>query len=392
MRDRLAHLLESADLAIASCAGVVGDSLLEPLIESVRRVRVRLAYPEDVLVVALAGGTGSGKSSVFNVIAGEELVDVGGVRPTTSNPAAALPADVGPSLEGYLDVMGVAERHSVSLDGLCLIDLPDTDSVELGHRYQVDAILPLLDIVVWVTDPEKYHDARLHHEYLRPLARYSDQFVFVLNQVDRLSDDEAAEVATDLEVALASDGIEAPEVVSVAAAPSAGPPIGLEGLLDALEQKRTAGSALYGKLVADLATTTAALEAAVGSGLEFDERASRALEAATKDIVSSEIDSATAGLAAFADEVAGDAGGLTGEKILRLAADIPRHVSRIASGTEPDATRRWLRRRAALSRDPEAVGSMLNEAVIRPIRAVLAKRALARAAVTELAIELQRLS
>jgi hypothetical protein len=48
MRDRLVDLLEKADLALGSAAGVVDDEELAPLIDSVRAVRTRLAYPEDV--------------------------------------------------------------------------------------------------------------------------------------------------------------------------------------------------------------------------------------------------------------------------------------------------------------------------------------------------------
>ena len=143
MRERLTVLLEKADLALGSASGVIADDTLAPLIDSVRGVRTRLAYPEDVLVVALAGGTGSGKSSLFNAICEEELVDVGGVRPTTSKPAAAVPAGVGSSMDGYLDQLGIVTRHTHDGAKLCLLDLPDTDSVELEHRYRVDALLPV---------------------------------------------------------------------------------------------------------------------------------------------------------------------------------------------------------------------------------------------------------
>ncbi|HEY6635426.1 MAG TPA: dynamin family protein, partial [Acidimicrobiia bacterium] len=109
MRDRLISLVEKADLAIASCSGVVSVEDLHPLIESVKAVRTRMAYPEDVLVIALAGGTGSGKSSLLNAIAGEEIAEAGGIRPTTSRPMAAMPADRERALAPLLETIGISE-------------------------------------------------------------------------------------------------------------------------------------------------------------------------------------------------------------------------------------------------------------------------------------------
>ncbi|MGD2043156.1 MAG: 50S ribosome-binding GTPase [Acidimicrobiia bacterium] len=393
MRDRLSSLLEKADLAIASCSGVVDDTVLQPLIESVRQMRIRLAYPEDVLVVALAGGTGSGKSSLFNALVGDEVVDVGGVRPTTTHPAAAVPLSARSALDGYLGLIGIDELHPVDIEGLCLIDLPDTDSVELDHRHRVDSILPTVDLVVWVIDPEKYHDARLHHDYLTPLSAYSGQFLFVLNQIDRLSADEADQVSEDLARALIADGMGDPIVVTTSAAPPAGPPMGIDELTEALEQQRTQEKALFGKLITDLTVTVSALDGATGSAVDFDERAHEALDRASDHLVSQDVDAATSELAGFVDGIAREVGGPVGEKIERLGGDIPQHVQRIDAETTPEAPRRWFGRRGpAPARDRDLVRSRLNEAVLRPVRAVLAQRALARASVVELALDVQSLA
>lgn len=392
MRDRLASLLEKADLAVASCSGVVDDGTLQPLIELVRQMRIRLAYPDDVLVVALAGGTGSGKSSVFNALVGEEAVDVGGVRPTTSHPAAAVPRSLGSSLDGYLELLGVEERHPVDIEGLSLLDLPDTDSVELEHRYRVDSLLPAVDLVVWVIDPEKYHDARLHHDYLAPLSPYSRQFVFALNQIDRLSADEVDQVVGDLSRALLADGIDDAIVVPTSAAPPAGPPMGIDELAEALERKRSREGALFGKLITDLTVTTSVLGDATGSAVDFDERAKEALGRAGDLVVAGDFDAASTELTDFVDGIAREVGGPVGEKIERLAADIPQHVQRIGTETEPKTPRRWFGRRGPTpERDRDSVRSVLNEAVFRPVRAVLAQRALARASIAELALGVQSL-
>ena len=49
-------------------------------------------------------------------------------------------------------------------------------------------MVELVDLLVWVADPQKYADAALHDGYLRPLAGHGDAMVVVLNQADRLDD------------------------------------------------------------------------------------------------------------------------------------------------------------------------------------------------------------
>jgi GTP-binding protein EngB required for normal cell division len=397
MRDRLIGLLEKADLALASVSGMVEEQDLAPLIAAVTGVRTRLVYPEDVLVVALAGGTGSGKSSLFNALCDEELVDVGGVRPTTSHPAAAIPESVGSSLDGYLDRLGVAERHVYDGSRLCLIDLPDTDSVELEHRHRVDTLLPLVDVVVWVTDPEKYRDARLHQEYLAPLSEYSAQFVFVLNQADRLTASQADEVGDDLRAALEEDGVEEARVVMTAAAPPAGPPIGLESVLDALDSKRQ--SSLYGKLLTDLAATSRRLESVAGHGLDFDERAGQAVDEAAGAMAEGDAPGATDLLTGFIESLQADTGGVTADKLAVIAADVPGHIRRIdaeVTASKASAPWRWLRWRGvgndpAPGRDATWIAPLLTEAIVRPARAVVARRAVAVASVADLAVEVEGL-
>ena len=73
------------------------------------------------------------------------------------------------------------------LQGLVLLDLPDHDSTEVAHHLEVDRLVELVDVFVWVTDPQKYADAALHRRYLAPLAGHDSVTVVVLNQADRLT-------------------------------------------------------------------------------------------------------------------------------------------------------------------------------------------------------------
>ncbi|UKY50304.1 YfjP family GTPase [Streptomyces inhibens] len=165
-------------------------------------------------VVAIAGATGSGKSSLFNALAGVNRSQVGPRRPTTAEPVACVWPGGRPGAEGLLQRLGVAahRRHTpadggTELHGLILLDLPDHDSSATEHRAQVDRMLELVDAVIWVVDPEKYADAVLHERYLRPLAGYAEVMFVVLNQVDRLPGDAADQVVDDLRRLLDEDGL-----------------------------------------------------------------------------------------------------------------------------------------------------------------------------------------
>ncbi|MEU4656758.1 YfjP family GTPase, partial [Streptomyces sp. NPDC023723] len=165
-------------------------------------------------VVALAGATGSGKSQLFNALAGVNISETGVRRPTTSAPIACSWSDGAATLLDRLGIPGRLRRRPVQqpgtdaqLRGLVLVDLPDHDSAAVQHREQVDRVLALVDAVIWVVDPEKYADAVLHERYLRPLAGHAEVTFVVLNQVDRLPGEAAEQVLDDLRRLLDEDGI-----------------------------------------------------------------------------------------------------------------------------------------------------------------------------------------
>ena len=165
----------------------------------------RTGFPADAYVLALVGGTGVGKSSLLNALAGETISMASVRRPTTSRPVAWIPADdrddLGPIL-AWLGVDEIREHHGHDLGPVAILDLPDMDSVESEHRAKVEAILPRVDAVMWVTDPEKYHDAVLHDDFLRIWLRRLARQVVVINKADRLGTDDGLRVRSDLELDL----------------------------------------------------------------------------------------------------------------------------------------------------------------------------------------------
>jgi len=255
---RLTALAEAVQLA---------DGRLEPeVVERARAVTekagARLGLDMETTVVALAGPTGVGKSLLFNVLSGTDLATVGRRRPTTSEGQAAVWGDGGDSLLEWLDI---GRRHRLddgALKGLLLLDLPDFDSVETAHRLEVDRIVELADLVVWVVEPQKYADASLHERYLRPLRTHGAAMAVVLNQADLLSPDEIAVWRDDVSKLLQGDGLAAMPVLIVSARTGEG----LDSLRRLLTERVAARTAAVARLDADVRSAARALRVLSGDG------------------------------------------------------------------------------------------------------------------------------
>ncbi|MFD3400011.1 GTPase [Kribbella sp. NPDC058693] len=213
-------------------AAKAGDGRLDPVVlteatQIVDRAGQRLRMSGDLTVVALAGATGSGKSSLFNALTGLDLAAIGTRRPTSSMPLACVWGDE-PAGE-VLSWLGIPRRHQVQhrssleeahsedLDGLVLLDLPDHDSTEVEHRLIVDRLVELVDLLVWVVDPQKYADAALHNRYIKPFASHSGVMVFALNHIDKLTPEQRKSCLDDLDRLLKADGLKSPTVVATSA-------------------------------------------------------------------------------------------------------------------------------------------------------------------------------
>lgn len=219
-KDEAGRRIASRVSALREALEIGGDRLTPAVaaraLADLDNVDARLRIGVDRTVVALVGGTGSGKSSLFNAISGLPFAEVGVRRPTTAQAAACTwggPADA------LLDLLEVRPERRIqresSLDGpaesdlagLVLLDLPDHDSIAPEHARLVDRLLPLVDLLVWVVDPQKYADNALHGRYLRSLVERQDGMLVLVNQVDTVPGGAVGRIASDVTRLLEQDGL-----------------------------------------------------------------------------------------------------------------------------------------------------------------------------------------
>ncbi|WP_124054875.1 GTPase [Arcanobacterium ihumii] len=181
-------------------------------------------------VVAFAGGTGAGKSSLFNAVTGIELARVAPTRPTTSEAQAICTKPV-PELLDWLDVrirhVDPAFSKTLGLPtgkgsaSVIMLDLPDIDSTNDHNRMIAGKLAEKVDVLVWVLDPQKYADSIVHDDYLSSMRHHAEVTVVVLNQIDMLKPAEAQAVVADAERHIRAHGINV-EVVPTSAVQGTG--------------------------------------------------------------------------------------------------------------------------------------------------------------------------
>jgi GTP-binding protein EngB required for normal cell division len=257
--ERIAALGEAATAA----EGRVDADITTAAAEVVRRAGERVAFSGDHTVVALAGATGSGKSSLFNAITGTQLAEATVRRPTTSRAmgvawGSEMPHDL-------LDWLDIPRRHLIAsgpgeFSSLVLLDLPDHDSTEASHQLAVDRLVRVVDSLIWVVDPEKYADAALHERYLAPLAPYAEVMMVVLNQSDRLSPEDLDCCVTDLRRLLDAEGLRATPLMTASALRG----VGVPELRELLARTAATKRASVRRIAADVAVVGRRLSDALG--------------------------------------------------------------------------------------------------------------------------------
>jgi GTPase Era involved in 16S rRNA processing len=269
--------LQGLERAVSAARGRLDDALLDETEATVTRATARLRLSAHHTVVAIAGATGSGKSSTFNALTGLELSSTGVRRPTTSWATACVWGQEG--ADEVLDWLGIPPRHRTmrdsmldtnfddkALDGVVLMDLPDHDSTEVAHHLEVDRLVELADLLVWVLDPQKYADAALHDRYLAPYATHAGVMLIVLNHIDTIPADKRQAMVDDVRRLLANDGLGSVQVLPISAREGIGVEELRQEIASRVEQKRSTTA----RVEADMAAVAARLERAGGDAAPRD--------------------------------------------------------------------------------------------------------------------------
>lgn len=138
------------------------------------------------LIVAFMGGTGVGKSSLLNRLAGKAIARAGIVRPTSrevtlfhhhSVAIQHLPEQL------PLAKINISQHDDEAKKNIVWIDMPDFDSTEQSNKQLVLQWLPYIDVLIYVVSPERYRDEKAWRLLLAEGARHA--WLFVFNQWDR---------------------------------------------------------------------------------------------------------------------------------------------------------------------------------------------------------------
>ena len=148
-------------------------------------LRELIAIQGRSLTIGLLGGTGVGKSSLMNALAGSAIASTSHRRPHTDR-VLIYRHETAPSLPDT-DLAQIPHQEVIHrsnrIRDILLCDLPDFDSLDQAHRQRVVGFLKQLDLLLWVTSPEKYADSSLY-EFIRLTTKAHQNFYFVLNKAD----------------------------------------------------------------------------------------------------------------------------------------------------------------------------------------------------------------
>ena len=305
-----ARSVASLKEAISYGEGRVPETVLLDAAETLERLSQRRELSTEHTVIGFFGATGSGKSTLFNAIAGQNIALSAPTRPTTSTVQAAIWEAEGS--EELLDWLGIDKRvypqtqalttegeasggnasggavapNAVTepapglfnrirravggrgemrtrTGGLILLDMPDFDSVTTTNRDLAARMMRYVDVLVWVVDPQKYADAVIHRDFMVPLAASGAQALCVLNQADKLAPAEVPAVLASLTRLLQAEGTEA-HLLAAPIAVSARTGEGVNVLRDLLAQVAAAKSLSLQRTDAQLHATASQLRTYAG--------------------------------------------------------------------------------------------------------------------------------
>lgn len=239
MQAALHRAAECLDAVQGTC---VSETFLVQAREDLRRLENQLerrdALDPRVTVIAVAGPSGTGKSTVVNTLARRNsLVPTGMHRPTTTELVAYVDTEV--TAAPFLELSGIPRSVSVEFcttrsnslrDSLgmvgeghqvrsaltqsghpVVVEVPDTLLVpELTSA--ASQVLETADLILWTTDSQKYADAAFHSR-ISAFPRHPNSY-FVLTHTEGLTESQLQTLNQELAAIAERIGV-SPEILQI---------------------------------------------------------------------------------------------------------------------------------------------------------------------------------
>jgi len=166
--------------------------------------------------IGLIGGTGVGKSTIINKLAEKKISADHNIRPYTNKIIVYQYKDFAPIFDKN-DPLTIIHHHDrKEISHLILYDFPDYDSLIPDHRQMVQQYSKELDIIIWVTSPEKYADQSML-SIMPTLLQSSENYCFVLNKIDQLTIEETAQIIGHWNILLGQSKISDAPIFAISA-------------------------------------------------------------------------------------------------------------------------------------------------------------------------------
>ena len=188
-------------------------------------------YKQDqpLLWVTILGGTGTGKSTIFNALCGRHISQTGMERPKTQGPIAfahqnspigesfplksiridrhPLESDQTGPIGGAEGLLTIVDHNRPDWCRWVLVDSPDLDSIAPANREMSRDLYLLSDAVIFVTSQEKYAD-EVPSQLLKQVIHAKKPYFLLLNKVqNRSAKEELIKTVQNQEISIRADRI-----------------------------------------------------------------------------------------------------------------------------------------------------------------------------------------